>query len=182
MTYTFKRRRWLQGCFSFFALGIIVYVVCFSWFVIPPELWPLKAFFIVLGLGFGVALPAIFIDTFSGGPILTISIEGIRYLSFSRETVPWSAIRNVTLTRAYSHQRGSSDYYRFKLGDAVSFTVDDPTRFPPPRAWFRINEATVPILPASVSASPQEIIDAVRACWTGVVREVDDAPSDATLH
>lgn len=183
MTYTFKRRRLMQGCFAFLALGIVVYVVAASWFFISAQMWPIKLLLIALGLGFSLTLPGIFADTFSPGPILTISTEGIRYLPFSRETVPWAAVRTVTLTRGYSHARGSNDYYRFKLMDGVSFTVDDPKRFPVPPGGMRANSIAISIMPISVDASPDAIIEAIRACWpSGDVREVNAAPSDATLR
>lgn len=131
MIYAFQRRRSLQGCFIIFAIAILVWVTGFSWFVIPAEMWPLKWLFIILAGSMLVGvIPGMVIDVLSPGPILTISGEGIRYLPFSRETVPWLAVRSVTLTRAYSHTRGSSDYYRFKWMDGVSFVVDDPKRSP----------------------------------------------------
>lgn len=183
MIYAFKRRRVVQGCFAFFALGIIVYVVAISWFFIAAEAWPVKVLLIALGLAFSLTLPGIFADTFSPGPILTISAEGIRYLPFSRETVPWSAVREVTLTRGYSHARGSSDYYRFKLMDGVSFVVNDPKRFPVPPGGLRSDNIAISIMPTAVNASPEAIIEAVRASWRGGdIREVDTAPPGATLH
>ncbi|MEQ1492202.1 MAG: hypothetical protein ABL932_16790 [Terricaulis sp.] len=184
MIYAFKRRRLLQICFVLFAIAILAWVAGFSWFIIPAEMWPLKWLFIILAgsMLFG-AMPGMVIDVFSPGPILTISIEGIRYLPFSRETVPWSAVRSVTLTRAYSHARGSSDYYRFKLMDGVSFVVDDPKRFPVPPGGLRSDNIAISIMPTAVSAAPEAIIEAVRASWRGGdIREVDTAPPGATLH
>lgn len=183
MTYTFKRRRVVQGGFAFLALGIVVYVVAVSWFFIPAHAWPVKALLIALGLGLSLTLPGIFVDTFSPGPILTISAEGMRYLPFSRETIPWVAVRTVTLTRGYSHARGSSDNYRFKLMDGVSFTVDDPKRFPVPPGGVRSNAIAISIMPMTVDAAPDAIIAAIRASWpSGDIREVNAAPADATLH
>lgn len=183
MIYTFKRRRAVQGCFAFFALGIIVYVVAISWFFIPAEAWPVKALLVALGLGLSLTLPGIFADTFSPGPILTVSAEGIRYQPFSRETVPWSAVREVILTRGYSHARGSSDYYRFKLMDGVSFAVHDPTRFSVPPGGMRANNIAISIMAITVDASAEAIVEAIRACWPGGnIREVNAAPADATLH
>ena len=183
MIYAFKRRRVVQGCFAFFALGIIVYVVAISWFFIAAEAWPVKVLLIALGLAFSLTLPGIFADTFSPGPILTISAEGIRYLPFSRETVPWSAVREVTLTRGYSHARGSSDYYRFKLMNGVSFAVHDPKRFPVPPGGVRADKIAISIMPMTIDASAEAIVDAIRASWPGgTIREVNAAPSNATLH
>lgn len=184
MIYAFKRRRLLQGCFVVFAIAILVWVAGFSWFVIPDQMWPVKWLFIVLAgsMLFG-AVPGMVLDVLSPGPILTISIEGIRYLPFSGETVPWTAVRSVALTRAYSHARGSSDYYRFKLMDGVSFVVDDPKRFPVPPGGIRANNVAISIMPTAVDASPEAILEAVRASWPGGdIREVDTAPPDATLH
>lgn len=147
-------------------------------------MWPLKWLFIILtgSMLFGL-IPGIAIDVLSPGPILTISIEGIRYLPFSRETVPWSAVRSVTLTRGYLHARGSSNYYRFKLMDGVSFVVDDPKRFPVPPGGMRANNIAISIMPTAVDASPEAIIEAVRASSAGGdIREVDTAPPDASLH
>lgn len=183
MIYTFKRRRVVQGCFAFFALGIIVYVIAISWFFVAGYAWPVKFLLIASALALSLTLPGIFADTFSPGPILTISIEGIRYLPFSRETVPWSAVREVTLTRGYSHARGSSDYYRFKLMDSVSFAVHDPKRFPVPPGGVRADKIAISIMPITVDGSPEAIVAAIRACWpSGNIREVDGAPADATLH
>ncbi len=184
MIYAFQRRRGLQGCFIIFAIAILGWAAGFSWFAIPAQMWPLKWLFIILaGSMLAGVIPGMVSDTLSPGPILTISTEGICYLPFSRETVPWSAVRSVTLTRAYSHARGSSDYYRFKLMDGVSFVVDDPKRFPVPPGGMRANNIAISIMPTAVDASPDAIIEAVRASWPGGdIREVDTAPPDATLH
>lgn len=184
MIYAFQRRRSLQGCFIIFAIAILVWVTGFSWFVIPAEMWPLKWLFIILAGSMLVGvIPGMVIDVLSPGPILTISGEGIRYLPFSRETVPWLAVRSVTLTRAYSHTRGSSDYYRFKWMDGVSFVVDDPKRFSVPPGGMRSNTVAISIMPTAVNASPDAIIEAVRTCWPGGdIREVNSAPPGATLH
>lgn len=183
MIYEFKRRRVLQAGLAFLAAGIVGAHVAFDLFAIPPDLWVAKALLLIPAVALACFIPGIFIDTFAPGPILKISTEGLRYLPFSRETVPWSSVRNVTLTRGYAHQRGSNEYYRFKLGDGVSFAVEDPKRFPAPPGSVRANTVPISIMPISVQASPQAIIDAVRACWPdGDIREIDAAPPGVTLH
>ncbi|MBX3429361.1 MAG: hypothetical protein KF779_07255 [Hyphomonadaceae bacterium] len=183
MIYAFQRRRIVQGCFALFALSFIICFVAVAWLAIPAEAWPLKALFIVGGLALSLALPGILADTFAPGPILTISADGICYLPFSRQTVPWPAVRTVTLTRGYSHAQGSNDYYRFKLMDGVSFVVDDPKRFPAPPGGLRANTVAISIVPMTVDASPDAIVAAIRASWpSGDIREVSAAPADATLH
>lgn len=182
MIYAFKRRRVLQGCLAFVAIAILGGFLAACWFGIPADFWPLKALASLPALALGLTLPGIFGDAFAPGPILVISTEGLLYLPFSRETAPWSAIRNVTLTRAYSHTRGTSEYFRFKLMDGVTFVVADPKRFPVPPGGIRLNSRPIRIMTASVQASPQEIIDAVRACWRGgEIREVDDIPPGVPL-
>lgn len=182
MTYTFKRRRGLQGFGAFAAAGIVGGVGAVSLLAIPASLWWLKLVLLTPTVALALLIPGLFIDAFSPGPILTIGSDGIRYLPFSRETVPWSAVSNVTLTRGYSHARGSSDYYRFKLMDGVTFAGSDPSRFATPPGGLRAPNPVI-IMATSVRASPQEIMDAVRACWPGGdIREVDGVPAGSTLH
>lgn len=182
MIYTFKRRRLLQGCGAVAAVGIVGGVIAVALLAIPWTFWWLKLVLIIPAGALAFLIPGIFGDAFSLGPILTISAEGIRYLPFSRETVPWSAVANLTLTRGYSHSRGASDYRRLELMDGVSFVVTDPARFPAPPGGVRADNIPVSIMAASVQASPQEILDAVRACWSGGdIREVDGIPAGATL-
>lgn len=182
MTYTFKRRRLLQGFLAFVAVGIVGGVIAVALLAIPWAFWWLKLVLLVPAGALAFLLPGLFTDAFSSGPVLTISADGIRYLPFSRETVPWSAVANVTLTRGYSHSRGASDYRRFKLMDGVSFVVIDPKRFPVPPGGVRADSIPVNIMAAAVQASAQEIMAAMRACWSGGdIREVDGIPAGATL-
>lgn len=182
MVHEFKRRRMLTIFFALLATAIIGGHLAFDILVIPNTLWPLKLLLGAPALVFAALLPGIYLDALAPGPVLTISAEGIRYLPFSRETVPWTAVHSVTLKRGYSHQRGANDYYRFKLMDGISFVVSEPERFPVPPLGVRANNIPVSIMRTSVQASPDQIADAVRACWNGSVEVVNDAPSDATLH
>jgi hypothetical protein len=195
MTYTFKRRRRLQifGCIALAALATIFLLQgLFMW---PQADAPVIGW-ICIGIAalFYALLIPIVRETFTPGPMLVISPEGLLYRTYSPEIIPWSEISEVKLVRpprrrTYEPEeppsltvplprrpRETEDLARM----GVMFNVRDPSRYRASEAFAHsMTRFAVGMLGGvqimTVQATTAEILAAIKTCWRGDIPVVDSA-------
>jgi hypothetical protein len=152
VTYSFNRRRGVQGCMGAAMLALAASFTGLG-LVFPVRL--VGIFALLVGMLITAMALSLVLDIFTRGPILIIGPDGIRFLPFSPATVPWSEITTVTMAQGYYYDASGITGGDGKFG--FSYTIRDPEAFPPRHGIARLARAT---MQGAVTLNTLTLIDA----------------------
>lgn len=138
MTYSFKRKRGVQGC-----MGAVMTALAAA-FIGVGAIFPVRPvgiFAVLFGLLIAWLALSLILDIFAPDPILTIGPEGIYFLPFSPATVPWIAITSVSKSQGYYYDRsgvtGGDGKFSFR------YSIRDPSAYPKRGGISGLSRATM---------------------------------------
>ena len=172
MTYSFKRRRGVQGCMGGAMLSLAAAFVVFG-LMAPVHFvgYP----FALFGLFVGYLALSLVGDIFTPDPILRIDAEGITFGPFSRTTVPWRDVTSVSMAQGFFYDTTGITKPDGKFG--FKYSVRDPSAYPKrggiaafDRA-FMVGDAIPLNTLTLIDAKWEDLLAAFREYYPGTISE-----------